>query len=409
MDAEISSSSRLRAAVGAAPVVLFLAMLAAQAALLILSPILPSVAADLDVSTSTAAQLRSVSGLVAGGVAIWMGVWAPRRSLRRLLASGLGLLAASVLASAAAPTFAVLVVAQVGVGVALALVLSSALTAAGEWTPADQSRTLSWALVGQPVAWIVGMPLAGAIGGLDWRYAWLLVPFAASVVALVAVAARPPDAPPSTPRSEEPPLWRYRGSRGWALGELLAYGGWAGTLVFAGALFVESYGTSPAAVGMLLGAVAVAYLPGNFLARRVVGQHTRTVLIVGALLSATGVTVLGAARPGPVFSALVLASVAFVNGGRTISGSARGLAIAPACKLQAMSFRTAAVQFGYLLGATLGGAALAGAGYTGLGLALGGLYVVAAVPHVIDALGERRGGAAATAPAAATGPGTAAD
>jgi MFS transporter, DHA1 family, inner membrane transport protein len=381
---------RLRRSVGAPSVVLFLCMFAAQAALLVLSPILPRVAADLGVTTSTAAQLRSVSGIVAGGVAVWLAMWAPRRALRPTLAAGLLLLAASTAASAAAPTFAVLAAAQVGVGVALALLLSGALTAAGEWTPATQSKTLSWALVGQPAAWIVGMPLAGAVAVVSWRYAWLALPFAASVVALVALSARPADPAVQVTRSDEPSLWSHRGSRGWAFGELVAYGGWAGTLVFAGALFLESYGVSTATVGLVLGGVAVAYLPGNFLARRWVDRRPRTLLIGGALVSAVGVATFGAARPSPVWSAVVLGALAFVAGARTIAGSARGLAIAPSCKLQAMSVRTAAVQFGYLIGALVGGAALAAGGYVALGYALGALYAVAAVPHVAAAVRGRR-------------------
>lgn len=358
-------------------------MFAAQSALLVLSPILPDVAADLGVSTSTAAQLRSVSGVVAGVVAIYLGMWARRRTLRRLLSVGLGLLVVATAASAAAPTFAVLAAAQVLVGIGLAVVLSSALTAAGEWTPQTQSRTLSWALIGQPVSWIVGMPLAGAVAVASWRYAWLALPFTGALVALLAVAARPADPPTEVARSDEPSLWSYVGARGWALGELSAFSGWAGTLVFAGALFIESYEVSTATVGIVLGAIAVAYLPGNFLARRWVDRRPYPLLIGGALLSAAGAVVFGVVRPGAGWSTAFLAALAFVAGGRTIAGSNRGLVIAPACKLQAMSVRTAAVQFGYLVGAMVGGVALATGGYSAVGVSFGVLYALAAVPHVV--------------------------
>lgn len=375
-------ADRLRQAAGSAPVVLFLCMFAAQSALLVLSPILPGMAADLGVSTSTAAQLRAVSGVVAGGVAVWTGMWAKRRDLRVMLAAGLALLAVGTLTSAAAPSFGVLAAAQVGVGAGLALVLSNALTAAGEWTPERRSRTLSWALIGQPVAWIVGMPVAGAVAETSWRYAWLVVPFAASLVALLALAFRAHEQAAPAARSDEPSLWRHQGAKGWAAGELLAYGGWAGTLIFAGALFVETYGASTTAVGLLLALAAGAYLPGNFLARRWVDRRARTLLIAGASVSSLGVVVFGGVRPGMAWSAVLLAALAFVAGARTIAGSAAGLDIAPKCKLQAMSVRTAAVQYGYLLGASLGGAALAGGGYGALGLALGALYLAGAMPHL---------------------------
>src|SRR5829696_3352702 len=43
--------------------VLFLCLFVSQAALLVLAPVLPDVARDLGVSTATAGQLRSLSGL----------------------------------------------------------------------------------------------------------------------------------------------------------------------------------------------------------------------------------------------------------------------------------------------------------------------------------------------------------
>jgi MFS transporter, DHA1 family, inner membrane transport protein len=393
----VTATARTRSGGGPPPAaVLFLCMFAAQGALIVLSPILPAVAADFDVSTAVGAQLRSLSGLVAGGVALWFGVRSRPRPLRQVLIVGTAILAASTAASAAAPSFAVLAVSQVGVGVALALLLSGALAAAGEWAPERTAKTLSWALVGQPVAWIVGLPLVGAAAEVSWRLGWLVLPCAASLVALGALALRPPDAVPRAP-ADEPSLWRQPGTKGWAAGELLAYGGWAGTLVFAGALFIESYGISTAVVGLLLALVAAAYLPGNFLARRWVEQRARGLLIGGALVSAVGVALFGVLRPAPAWSLAVLTLLAFVAGARTIAGSSLGLTLAPHCRLQAMSTRTGAVQFGYLIGAGLGGAALAAAGYAGLGWTLGALYLAAAIPHIARVRDRR--GVRTTAPA----------
>jgi MFS transporter, DHA1 family, inner membrane transport protein len=364
-----------------ATVVLFLSLFATQAALLVLTPILPLVARDFGVSTATAAQLRSISGVVAGGVAVWVALRSRPRPLRDLLALGLGLLAASCLISAAAPSFAVLAVAQVGVGVALGVVLSGALAAAAEWEPAHQARTLSWALVGQPVAWIVGMPIVGRVAEVSWRWTWVAVPTVASLAALTALLSRPRDPVPGV-AADEPGLWSHPGVASWALGELLAYGAWAGALIFVGALFVDSYGTSTSGVGLLLALGAVAYVPGNFLARRFLAAGGRALLVLGAGASALFVTAFGIVRTGVAVSALLFALLAFIAGARTIAGSSVGLALAPACRLQSMGFRTAAVQFGYLVGATTGGLALASGGYAALGSCLGLLYLLAALPHL---------------------------
>ena len=370
---------------------LFVCLFAGQAALIAVSPVLPEVASDFGVSIATAGQLRSVSGLAAGLVALALGAAAARLGLRDLLLLGLGVLAAGSLLSSAAPSFGVLVAAQVAVGGGLALVLSGGLAAAAAWTT-DERRApvLSWALVGQPGAWIVGMPVVGLLGGVSWRLGWLVVPFAASVVALVAVGRRPAEVASEEGRGTWLLLRRNPKVAGWALGELLAFSAWAGTLVFAGALLVESYSASPGAAGVLLGLAAVAYLPGNFIARRWIGEWSRVLLILLPLVAAVLAALLGSYRPSLWVSAVVLSVLAFISAGRTIAGSALGLELCSMRRIFAMRIRAAAAQFGYLLGAVLGGLALARWGYAGMGATFGVLFLLAAIPHAAAWAAGRR-------------------
>ncbi|HEY7456261.1 MAG TPA: MFS transporter [Solirubrobacterales bacterium] len=361
---------------------LFLCLFAVQAAVIALSPVLAEVAAEFDVSTATAGQLRSVSGLIAGFTAVAMGRLSGRVGLRELLLAGLAVLGAGSLLSAAAPEFAVLALAQVAVGAGIAMVLSGGLAAAAEWSlPEQRARVLSWALLGQPFAWIVGMPAIGLLGESSWRWGWLAVPFLACALAFAAVARRP------TERSREPAVgsWRLLTGNprvaGWALGELFAWSAWAGTLVFAGALFVESYGVSTATAGFLLGLAAVAYLPGNLLARRHVERSARLLAAAMPPLAALIVAVFGAWRPAVGLSAAALALLAFVAAARTIAGSALGLEVCSQRRVFAMRIRTAATQFGYLLGSALGGIALAAGGYGALGAVFAVMFLLAAVPH----------------------------
>jgi MFS transporter, DHA1 family, inner membrane transport protein len=377
---------------------LFLCLFAAQAAVIAVSPVLAAVARDFDVSTATAGQLRSVSGLAAGLAALAMGALAGRFGLRDLLVLGLAVLGGGSLASAAAPSFGVLVAAQVAVGVGLAVVLSGALAAAAAWSTEERrAHVLSWALVGQPSAWIVGMPIVGLLGDVSWRIGWLAVPFAASALALVVVGARSRDAATEPGRGTWRLLRQNPHVAGWAVGELLAYSAWAGTLVFAGALFVEAYGSAPGTAGLLLGLAAVAYLPGNVLARRWIGSSSRLLLTALPLAAAITVTMLGAYRPSLWVSGAILALLAFVGGGRTIVGSALGLEVCSMRRVFAMRIRAAATQFGYLGGAAIGGFALAGWGYEGMGIAFGLLFVLAALPHAVVLPRERHERASARA------------
>ena len=386
-------------------IVLFLSLFAAQASVLVLAPILPAVARDFGISTATGGQLRAVSAMAGGLTALGLGRLARRLGVRDLLVAGLALDALGLLASAAAPTFAVLAAAQVAIGAGVAIVLTAGVAAAADWSPAGRrSRVLAWTLLGQPAAWVAGMPIVGAVEAVDWRLCWVVVPLASAVVAVLAVRARRPD-PPATAAVAWRSLLRRGPVAGWAVGELLAFAGWGGTLVYAGALFVESHGLSPRDTGVLLGIAALAYFPGTLLARRHVETSPRALLIGLGVAAAVTVAVFGLVRPAAWFSWLVFAASVGLAGGRAIAGSAFGLDSAPDERVAVMAVRAAATQFGYLLGAGLGGLALAVGGYGVLGAVLGALFLGAVLPHVaaIWTSGGSRGAASPTTAAAPFG------
>lgn len=362
---------------------LLLCLGASQAAVLVLSPVLAEVASDLDVSTATAGQLRTVSGLTAGLTALLVGLLAARVGIRELIGAGLLLLALGSAASAAAPDFVAIALAQALVGIGVGLSYAAGVAAVAEWsTPETRSRVLALALLGPPLAWVVGMPMCGLLGDVSWRLAWIGVPFAASVASLLVLARRR-STPPAARRAGMRSVLSAPGVLRWSAGELLAFSGWAGSLVFVGALFVESYGLSIAATGLVLGFAALVYVPGNLLFRRWVDEHDRVLLIGLPLAAAVAIAVVGAVRPSVWFSLASFSALSFIAGGRTLAGSARGLELAPELRLGVTGVRAAAIQFGYFVGAAVGGAALASGGYAAMGFAFAGLFVGAAIPHLV--------------------------
>jgi DHA1 family inner membrane transport protein len=363
-------------------VTLLVALAASQAALVVLNPLLPDVARDLDISVAAAGQLRTASGLAAGVAALVIGMLAARFGLRELLLAGVGILAIGSALSAAAPSLAVLVLAQVLAGVGIGVSYSAAVAAAADWSmPTERSRVLAVALLGPPLAWVVGMPLVGFVGEASWRLAWVLVPVSIALVAAALLMARP-STPPAQTRAGLQAVLTYPGVARWSTGELLAFSGWAGALVYVGALLVESYDLSVAATGVALGFAALVYVPGNLLFRRWVDAYDRRLLVALALSGAVVVAVLGVFRPSFWFSEAVFCCLSFIAGGRTLAGSARGLGLAPELRLGVTGVRTAALQSGYFVGAAVGGIALSAGGYGALGLALAALFVGAAIPHL---------------------------
>jgi predicted MFS family arabinose efflux permease len=363
-------------------------LFASQAGTLVLTPILVDVADDFDVSTATAGQLRTISGAVAAVAAVSVGFLAGRLGLKRLLIAGLLTLAAAASLSAVSPTFAVLALAQVPLGIAIAVLLSSGVAGTTAWIPAHRrADALSAAFSGQAIAWLVGMPVAGAVGEVSWRLAWIAVPLAATVPALLLAAGLP-----RVPRQrvtlsgDLSLLTRDRLVLGWWLGEALAFSGWVGMLVYSGALLIDSYGISLRTTGLLLGLMFLAYFPGTLFFRRFIDRAARRLLVLLGLAAAVVAVLIGAARPGLWLTVPLLAAYVFLNSGRTLAGSALGLDVAPGRSVTAMGMRASATQLGYLIGAGLGGLALHFGGYAAAGVTFAALYVLAVVPHAVSEL-----------------------
>src|SRR5206468_12430554 len=114
----------------------FAALFASQAALITMSPILARAASDLHVSTAVAGQLRAIAGIAAGITSIVLAASAGSVSLRTQLLAASLLLGIASAASAAAPDFAFLALAQVPVGIAAACLTTAGILAGAQWSPA---------------------------------------------------------------------------------------------------------------------------------------------------------------------------------------------------------------------------------------------------------------------------------
>ncbi len=363
---------------------LTLTMVASQAAAIVLSPILVEVAHDFDVSIGVAGQLRSIGGALAGVGALTVGWLAGRVGPRALLSLALLWLAAASGLSALSPSFAALALAQALLGVAIAVSQAGAVSGVALWVPRSmRTRALSWILSGTAFAWIIGMQLIGLVGEVSWRLTWIAVPVAAAAPAFIAARRLPRlPSPRRKLRWELGVLMRDPTVGGWAFCELCSFSAAAGTVVYLGALMIESHGTTLRVVGIVLGLAMLAYLPGTLVFRRWIDASPRVLLIGLGLAGAVVVALIGSVRPSIAVTAALTVIFMFVNAGRTMSGSAFGLDSAPSRSVSVMGIRTAAIQGGYVLGAGIGGLALELPGYSALGLAFAGLYLLGTVPHI---------------------------
>jgi predicted MFS family arabinose efflux permease len=353
-----------------------------QAAVLVLSPILVKIAQDMDVSTALAGQLRIFAAPVAALVAVLLARHGAAYSLRAILAASSALVAVGSIASAVAPTFLALALGQLPLWMGVAGLVAGGIGAAGAWsTPEARTRVVAQALAGAPAAWVVGMPLIGAVADESWRYAFLAVPLPAAIVTVALVlASRPADARRDS--ASLPALLREPGAKTWALGELLAMSAWTGTLVFSGALFVETYGTSSEATGLLLAAVAVAYLGGNALGGYIRDNcRLRRGLAQANVAAALAIAATWILTPNVFVTLTIFATAGMVVAARTVFGTSYGFALAGERKLEVGAARAAITHVGYLVGSALGGVAFALGGRDVVGIAFSVLFLAAAVPY----------------------------
>ena len=204
------------------------------------------------------------------------------------------------------------------------------------------------------------MPIIGLVAEVHWRLAFLALPLPAALLAGLAVAGRPHDAP--IPRAETSlrRLLRRADARRWALGELFANAAWAGTLVFSGALLTEHYGMSTTATGVALAAVAVAYLArepagGPWHVRSARGGRCWRCSLAAAVHRRADVDV----HASPRVTLVLFAASGALVATRTVAGTVYGFSVAGELGREVGTVRAVTTQLGYLVGALVGGAALA--------------------------------------------------
>ncbi len=348
-----------------------------------MSPILSKVASDFGVSIAQAGQLRIVAAPLAAGVALATGRALSRFSPRALIGVGSALLAFGSLASAAAPTFELLAVAQVPMWGGIAMLIAAGVAATASWSaPDERTKIVSRALAGPPSAWIVGMPIIGLVASINWRLAFVALPLPAAILAGLAAARRPADTPIAGSRGSLTGLLGLGPARRWALGELCANCAWAGTLVYSGALFTETYGLSSAATGIALAVVASAYLAGNRWAGRTSSARARRTMLQGSVIAAVGVALTWSFTRSLVVTLLLFAITSVVTAARTVAGTVYGFTVAGDLGREVGAVRAATTQMGYLIGSLVGGIAIAIGGFGLLSVVYAALFLAATMPYV---------------------------
>jgi DHA1 family inner membrane transport protein len=352
--------------------------------------LLPEISAGLDVSLSAAGQLVTGYALVVMLLTVPL-TYATRRVPRRPLLLGLmTLFVLAGLASALAPTFALLLASRAVTALVHAVFWAVVtVTATALFPVAVRGRVVAMVFGATSLATVLGVPAGSWVGQqAGWRAAFLALS-AIGLVALVTVVL----CLPSTASAEEaaaeqrvPDPARYVVL---LITIVLTMTGLGAAFTYTVPFLLQVSGFSTEAISPLLlvrGAAGVAVL---FLAGRLADRHPRpaTVLPVALLaVSLLGMYVWGRV---PLVAAVLMAVSGAALFAMITTLTSELLAVAPGDLYIASAVSNAVFNAGTAAGAAVGGMVLSGSGVRQVVL-MGGLLVAAAlVLLLVDQLARR--------------------
>ncbi|WP_285473198.1 MFS transporter [Actinoplanes sp. NBRC 101535] len=352
-------------------------------------------------------------GVVAGAPTI--AALTARAPRRRLVLGLLTLMAVGTVASAAAPTFELVLAGRFVAALAHGAYFGAAgLIAAHILGPGNHGKGIAIVLGGLTAANLIGVPVITGIGqNHGWRVAYTCVALVFALTLIAAAVTVPPmaAAPGGSPRAE---LRAFRSPQVWLVAAVVAIGP-------AGFFTVNSYiapvttsvtGLSENTVPWVLAAMGLGMTAGIAAGGIAADRDLRLSVLAGLLGNVLAVALFAVTAGNPVglfVSAFLVGAVSLFI---VPALQARLIMVAPGTQLMGAAVNQSAINISNSLGAALGGAVIAaGWGYLssawlGVGLAVIGLLLAllsfrAAAPATISSPAD------SPAPADADSPGPA--
>ena len=366
--------------------VLSLTVFATISAILIVPPLLDPIASDLDISVAVAGQLATATFAAWGISVVSAGPLSDSFGRRPVALAGLLVLSVSVLASAFAPNFEVLLALRVLAGLGGGTIPPNVVGAVSDViSPARRAQAVSALLSIQGLALAISVPMVAVLAGLGgWRLAFFVAGLLLTTVFLASWFWFPQD---SRERVRDWVFFsRYRSLlslrffRVALAVSLLQRTAFWGMFSFFAAYLIHTYDVSVGFVALPLAIAAIGLMIGSYSAALVATRRCRA-LLIGATSAAGGVcgflfftvdlglwvavavATVGTGLLSVTFPALVAASTQY-------SGESKATGVG------LMGFSN---QAGGVLGAAIAGALLAYTGYWGIGYLCLGVTIASAL------------------------------
>jgi len=320
--------------------------------------LLPLMASDFGITEGVAGQVVTATALVGMIAGPAMGPLFPRLDRKRLL---VGLLVLALLANvltAVAPSYALVVVARLVLGVAIAGTWSMALAVSSHHVPAGKlGRAMSVVNLGVAGATVAAVPLGALISSYaGWRAVFWAVA-AATAVAIVLFVALMPSVPASAADGLRTlvVVLRSRVVLVGLIGLAVLVAGHFGSYTFIRTAAEGVPGLTPATIAVLLAVYGVGGLVGNLLSGLVADRHLGLALVTVPVLIAVGIVTFSLSTGSAllVFVAVALWGIGF---GAVPTTSQTWISRAEPHRVEAAGgLVVATFQLAIALGAALGG------------------------------------------------------
>lgn len=354
----------------------------------VIAGLLTDVAADLEVSISSAGLLVGAYALAVVPGALVITPLLMRRSPKHALIVLLGFFIVGNVLSAWAPNYGIMLTGRLVAALAHGGYFGIGAVLAGSLVPKQRQTSAVAALfAGLTIANVFGVPVGALVGQ---QFGWRTVFWIISLLGVLALAGLIALVPRTDPEPNQLPIsQQFRAlARPQVLASLLTtalvFGGMFGVFTYIEPLLREVSGFPAGAVPWLLVLFGVGLAMGNILGGRAADKNPDTAVLILALVLPVVILALGAVAEVPVLVAMLLLLLGLV-GFATVPGlQARVMRHAAGAVTFASATNIAAFNLGNTIGVSIAGAAIA-AGWgptsptvTGAGLTLIGLALIIA-------------------------------
>ncbi|MFF3126471.1 MFS transporter [Streptomyces sp. NPDC057908] len=325
----------------------------------VIAGLLPSIAADLGVSTPAAGQLVTVFALTMALSAPVMGALTGGLDRRSALLIAFSVFVIGNAVTALGTSYEVVMAARIVTAAGAGIITSAASSTAAVIAPPERrGRALAFVLGGLTLATALGLPLGTLIGRTDWHIT-LWVVAGIGLLAAVGIAVGLPRVmlPAAALSDRLRPLKQGRVLALLAVTSLAFLGIYTLYTYIAPALR-EATGGNESLLTLILLVWGVGTLAGNIIAGRLVDRHDSTRVLAGTLVLATLALALTPLATRALVPTLVWAAVWGVTGGViVVPQQHRLIALSPAAAPVLLGLNASALYIGVALGGGLGGLA----------------------------------------------------